>query len=288
MFKSNKNLQPRIEDTYGHNDVAFRQKRLKNVLSFSIFFVIGSSLLDLIMYPNIAYKLIEVKFFTVAVLVILSLVLNSKKAKNLKFLGILVPITIFILIDIIMFLTGGHISPYYAGLTLIVATLSIFSAWTFYEALCACCIMMCLYTLTIMSHMFITSSQYNLPILASNLFFLISTSVICVIIAYVNSKSRLRRFNLEHSLEMANQELANAQTQLIQGEKMIIVDGLFDGILHEVSKTVDLNIVALQSIKINDKIDKNQDLKNIVNDIEEKMMRVKNIVSNFTRKSNGS
>ena len=74
MFKNNKNLKPGMEDTYSHYDITFRQKRLKNVLSFSIFFVIGSSLLDLIMYPNIAYKLIEVKFFTVAVLVILLLV----------------------------------------------------------------------------------------------------------------------------------------------------------------------------------------------------------------------
>ena len=76
-------------------------------------------------------------------------------------------------------------------------------------------------------------------------------------------------------LEITKQELVHAQTQLVQSDRINIVNSL----LREINDPIDRTISALWSIKKNNTIVQNSGLKNIVNDVEKKMIIIKNIVS---------
>jgi len=82
-------------------------------------------------------------------------------------------------------------------------------------------------------------------------------------------------------LKKSLEELRDFQEQLIQSEKLNSIGVLSSGIIHEVNNPLSYAMMALRFLKADSLIGKNEDLKEIVNDVETGMERINNIVGEF-------
>ena len=274
-------LNQEIKESYNQHDIGLRKPRLIATLLLGMSFVILFGFLDVIMYPDILGQMIKARIITCIVLSLLLFSLLRNWLSNIKFFGLLAPTTVFILINVLVFLTEGSSSPYYAGLYLTVVALSTLIAWTFYESLYACLIMNILYIATSMLYSYTHNTPYYSPIFVNNVFFLVSVSIFCVVSSYLNSKLRFTEFSLNYNLKATNIKLISTQAQLIQSEKINAMGNLSAGILHEINNPLNYAIAAVRIVKMDDKVNEDADLKDTVADIEEGMMRIKNIVSDL-------
>lgn len=209
MLGNNKDLESKLSEAYYKHDIDLRKKRLKITLILGIWFVVIFGLLDFVVYPDVAIQMVVARTITAFILLFLFVSLVRGWLKNIRFLGLLVPTVVFVLIDVLLYLTDGGYSPYYAGLTLTIVALSTLSAWTFYEALFACLTMLFLYVVTVVLHFYINHvGFYESSIFINNLFFLTAISSFCVLSSYLNSRLRFKQFCLNHELEQKNEELS--------------------------------------------------------------------------------
>ncbi|MFT6258242.1 MAG: signal transduction histidine kinase [Rickettsiales bacterium] len=233
-----------------------------------VIFVLGFAPLDMIVYPNIAKVLISARIITVIILFI-SLALLHKKV---KFLGIVMSITVFIMIDVLVFLTEGASSPYYAGLTLTVVALSLLMSWTFMESLFSCCMMVFLYIITIVIHAKVNNFDHFTPVLANNLFFIVSIAFFGVASSYFNSKLRFKEFCLNYELEEKNEELAKMDQMKTQ---------FFANISHEFRTPLTLILGPVQELLYDSNNKLSSAVNNSLNIIKQNGFRLLNLVNDL-------
>ena len=273
----------KIEEAYNQYDIELRAKRLKITIPLATLFIMLFSFLDLTFYPKVAIKLIISRAVSDLFLIITFYAIFRKNwIKDVKFAGVFVVTLIFIQINVLIFITGeSSSSPYYAGLSLTVVALSALLPWVLYETLLICCVMITTYMLNLILHSIIFKTEYLNAILVNNLFFLVSTSVFCIVANHLNAVLRFKEFCLNYELEEKNIKLRSTQAQLIQSEKINAIGSLSAGLLHEVNNPLNYTMTALQLIKMDPHVNSDADLKDTVSDIEEGMTRIKNIVTDL-------
>jgi two-component system, sensor histidine kinase PhcS len=270
-----------VQKFYREYDINLRKKRLKIAVPLAILFVMIFALLDLVVYPMEAKQLIIYRIATDILLAFIFLVLCKKKSYNIKFISILVVILILILINVLIFLTKGSSSPYYAGLTLTIVAMSALLPWTFYESLFLCSVTLFLYLLMSLIYFKYKEPSYEISLIANNLFFLFSTNVFCVVASTLNSKLRFQEFFLNYQLKSTIGQLKSTQIQLIQSEKINALGSLSAGLLHEINNPLNYTMTAINMVKDDPHIKQDADLKEIVGDIEEGMNRIKRIIGDL-------
>ena len=274
-----------LERSYRNHCAILSQTRLKITIILAIALITTFGILDLIVYPKVAQELIKTRAAATIILATVFIALRKKHYPNINLIGIAVVILIFVLINVLIFLTDGMSSPYYAGLILALVAFSAMLPWQAYETLFSFAVMLCSYIATSILHSHINNSIYDLPPLINNLFFLVSVGIFCIVATYLNSKLRFREFSLNYNLDSRLKEetikLQVTQAQLIQSEKMNAIGNLSAGILHEINNPLNYTMTAVQIIKMDDKVNNDADLKDTFLDIEEGMSRIKNIVSDL-------
>ena len=284
MLKNKKIIDQSFQESYNHYDIALNKKRLIVTIPLATLFIILFSLLDMVVYPDIAKILIETRIGADVILIFLFIFVIFNKnwtQRKIKAAGFLLVFFITIQINILIFLSEGMSSPYYAGLTLTMLALSVLLPWGSIETSCACLMVLLIFLLTVFLHSNIYHLPYNIPILTNSIFFLFSTGVFCSVANYFNAKLRFTEFCLGCDLKIKNAKLISTQAQLIQSEKINAMGNLSAGILHEINNPLNYTIAAVRIVKMDDKIIGDEDLKDTVNDIEEGMNRIKNIVSDL-------
>lgn len=274
-----------LNQAYYLYDLDLRQSRLKITTLLGILFIMGFGILDFVVYPDLAIKLLNIRLGASFVLLLFFILIYKKWVIDARLYGILIPTTAFILLDLLIFFTDGPESPYYAGLTLTLVALSALMAWTLYEALLACSIMLFSYILTSAFYWGSLLDLFSLPILLNNIFFLVSISIFCVVSSYLNGVLRFKEFslkyNLDSSLKKETLNLRSTQSQLIQSEKINAIGSLSAGLLHEVNNPLNYAMAALQLLKMDPNINADEDAKDTVKDIDEGMNRIKHIVTDL-------
>jgi two-component system sensor histidine kinase PhcS len=274
-----------VEKAYKRYQANFHRKRLNLLILLSIFFISAFGFLDLVFYPAIFGKLITARFTTNIILVVMFVVVNKFYfADNVKLLSFVWNLLLMALISTLIFLTKeGESSTYYAGLSLTILASAILLPWTIYEtsAISVAAVLFYLFTLIITHNYLYSKSEYDFVSLTNNLFFLVSSGFFCVLATYLNSDVYFKEFQLNYNLKMTNLQLIEAQAQLVQSEKINAMGNLAAGILHEINNPLNYAIAAVRIISTDDKVIEDANLKDTINDIEEGMMRIKNIVSDL-------
>lgn len=249
MPRDNKELDS-LRVSYNKYDLGIRKQRLKIGLCLAAAFTILFGGLDFIYYPTYTSKLIAVRLVVDFLLIIFFVFAYFDRIKNVKIAGIVWAFFLFIFIDILIFITEGAASPYYAGLNLTVVALSVVMPWSFLETLLVCISLLFFYLVTIIVHKIETGINYDLQILANNIFFILGTSIICVTASYFNSKRSFKEFRLNHELEENNKKLAALDEMKSQ---------FFANVSHEFRTPLTLILGPIQdvlhgSLKIPDKV----------------------------------
>ena len=197
---------PEILSEYHQVDNHRRLVRLRIALLFSILFFPPGYFIDLLVYPESSPHLLKIRLaVAIGFSALLLLTRLRLHRTTLIWFGIIIAI-----LDIAVFcgmtlVTNGAYSPYYAGINLILLSISILMPWTIWETATVSAVGLLLYVGACLS----ASGMEILaqPVFLNNSFFVFITGAICVISSGIQSRARFSDFQLRHQLDVQNREL---------------------------------------------------------------------------------
>jgi two-component system sensor histidine kinase PhcS len=266
--------------------------------------------LDKAMYPGeLAEFFLQLRLVCAAlILLFLGVLLTPFGRKHYRFLGV----TLFILpASFIAWMIhespDGAASPYYAGLNLVMLVLAFVLHWTFWESFIAASLVLLLYVGASATH----ASENAVPLwggrgdFVNNIYFLLLTGVIVMTGSYFHTKTRFREFALRHeldknkqALEQSNQKLdhqnkeladtiqklTEAESQLVQQEKMASLGVMSAGIIHEINNPLNFTTTGLFTLQKKSKFvppEQREEFEDILKDVQDGVKRVQDIVSDL-------
>lgn len=266
-------------------------------------------ILDRYVYPHAAeqFHFLQARLLSsVLIGAFLAILLTKLGRRHYRFLGIVLFMIPASFIAWMIAKTEGAGSPYYAGLNLVLLVLAFVLHWTFWESFAASTLVIVLYLTASFVHDGLqTATDENWGALVNNLYFLSLTGIIVVTGSYFHSKSRFHEFSLRHQLsesqrslqqnnlqlDTRNRELADtikklteAESQLIQSEKMASLGQMSAGIIHEINNPLNFVTTSLFTLKKKARHvapEQQEEYTEILQDVEEGVERVKNIVSDL-------
>lgn len=196
-----------LSSAYRDEDTARRAASLRIAIILSVICVPAGVFLDYFVYPE---RLLDLLWIRVAASLFLSTLLLLLKFRNRRRwivgLGIATALTNNVAFCAMVYLLGGALSPYYAGINLVLLGMTVLLPWTLRETLAVCAASIGLY----MAACFLAGgldSAGTYSIFFNNLFFLVITSLICVVSSEFQSEDRFQDFELRHRLDQRNHEL---------------------------------------------------------------------------------
>lgn len=228
--------------------------------------------------------------------------------KYYRLLGIPIALLPALFISIMIYATDGPVSSYYAGLNLIVLSISVVVRWNATESFIAISGVLLMYLVACL----LGGKREQFPIIFNNYYFLILTGIIVIVGNHFFTQLRLRefasRFELDKSrkelektnynlevfntklaeqnvaLDKANREIKETEMQLVQSEKMSSLGRFSAGLMHDILNPLNysrtgLFVLRKKTRRLPPELLAETDA--ILNDIEDGLKRVDNIVSDL-------
>lgn len=261
--------------------------------------------LDKWVYPGDALSFLPIRLAcSFAALLVWALHWTHFGARHYKLLGMTIPLMPAACICWMISVKHGVVSPYYAGLNLILLAVSVVVRWTMKESVTAVAAVLMMYFVTCWADMR-GGDEARLRLIVNNFYFLILTGIIVVVGNYFFNRLRQQEFVLRYELDRSrstleinnqkldsqNKELADtiqklteAESQLVQSEKMASLGRMSAGIIHEINNPLNFATTSLFSLRKKAKhipSEQKVDYEDTLKDVEDGITRVKNIVSDL-------
>jgi two-component system, sensor histidine kinase PhcS len=288
------NLPSSLERAYYKADAALRVRQAKVCSVLSLVLVPACVGLDYIVYPNLVWRIFVARLLCDLALLPCFLALFTKWGRrNVRMLGNAPPLIPAITICWMIYASEGVLSPYYAGLNIVMAGVILLIPYNLGEAIVICSIVLLCYTLACILHRvfppslrFQTVSQAGASPFINNIYFLLMTAVIALAACHYSSVRRFQEFRLRFELDVNNRELASTlkklqetEVQLVQSEKMNALGKLSAGLLHEINNPLNYTFMALQVAK--QEAVENESLCDTLKDIGEGMERIRTVIADL-------
>lgn len=302
MPEASKTSSPEFQEAFQANE---RQDRISTVKvgSALVFFLMpAGTFLDRFVYKDKVQEFLYLRLLC-SVLVAIFWYLHTTPfgRRHYKYLGLAIPLLPAFFISLMIHVTNGPSSPYYAGLNLILLAASVVVHWSIRESLLSVAGVMVMYFAACYGW---TTSEH-LSDFVNNYYFLVLTGIIVVTGNHIFNRLRYREFVLRFELDQnrrqleannqkldrQNQELADAmqklteaESQLVQQEKMASLGVMSAGIIHEINNPLNYATTGLYTLRQKSKYitpEQQADFADILKDVEEGVYRVKNIVSDL-------
>lgn len=195
---------------YREYDRRLRIRYLTVVDIVSLVCVPGGTFLDHFVYPGKVPLFIAIRLAVSGVLfaIVMLLIFGRERCSYavVKRLGVASALVINFSFCLMIFLTNGAHSPYYAGLSLIITGMATLLPWTMIETALVSVISFAGYVAVCAANPDFAQAS-SLSIFANNCFFIAVTGVICMTSTSFLSRARLEDFRLRHQLDEKNREL---------------------------------------------------------------------------------
>jgi two-component system sensor histidine kinase PhcS len=287
----------KLQEAYREFDQNLRVFRAKTSYIMGMILIPAGITLDYFVYPKLSLKFFYARLVCDLVLVPFLVLLFTPIAKRwAHWLDKPIMLLPAVCMCWMVYAAEGPISPYYAGLNLIVVAVCILIPLTAREAISVCGFILICYALACMLHhraggaiaadVATGTAGTALSLLYNNIYFLLLTSMISVAACHHASNRRFEDFRLRHELAVNNTRLETTLTklketevQLVQSEKMGALGKLSAGLLHEVNNPLNFTFMALQMAQ--QEAEGNADLKETLDDIHQGMTRIKGVISDL-------
>ena len=269
----------------------------------SILMPAGSFTMDFYMYKDKAllWPFFQLRMASAVLTLLVLAALYSKHAiKHYRVLRMAWYWIPMIFIACLIYGAKDPFSPYYAGFNLVLVAVGVVLPWTYIEIFITSLLIMAVYVV-----ISISSGWGVDKYLANNLFFLGCTTTIVATGSFLYNRLRYRefaaRFELNRNraaleennstLDRQNKELADtiqklteAESQLVQSEKMASLGRMSAGIIHEINNPLNFATTGLFTLRKKAKYvtaEQQEEFNEILKDVEDGVSRVKNIVSDL-------
>lgn len=302
-----------IRDIYARYTLADSIRNSRVACALVVLLMPPGYLMDIKVYPLLAGDFFKLRLLASACALLVFFALGRKGWSNTHYrilcAGWYVIPAFFI--SWMIYVSGGVVSSYYAGLNLVILAVSSVIQATLVESVVAVFIVLAMYV----SACFLGAQTPDWKWAANNSFFMLCTVAIVVTGNYFYNRLRFREFSLRYeldanrkeletnnvTLDVQNKELADtiqrlteAESQLVQSEKMASLGRMSAGIIHEINNPLNFATTGLFTLRKKAKHvapEQQEEYNDILKDVEEGVARVKNIVSDlrmFTHPSTDS
>ena len=245
-------------------------------------------LLDLYVYKPYAFDFLLLRLLCSALMFGLYFVLRTNFGrKYYHFQGLVLLFLPSATIAWMVYATEGMASPYYAGLILVLMVLAVLLDWPIWQSIVSVLLVLSLYVAACLFSPAETDSHK----FADALFFLTSCGIAIIAGAYFHSGVRIREFvarsELDKSrkaLELSLQQLKENEMQLVQSEKLASLGRMSAGIIHEINNPLNFATTGLFTLRNKAKYieaGEREEYQEILKDVEDGILRVKNIVTDL-------
>ncbi|MBX3745353.1 MAG: response regulator [Verrucomicrobiae bacterium] len=226
---------------------------------------------------------------TAAILPILYLSWQRFGIRHYRLLGVLLAAAPALCMALIIGVTDGTASPYYAGLNLVLLGVGMVMQWTLVQSLSAAVMVIVMY----LGAVILSPSSFQAGIFLNNIWFMLLTSIIVVIGSQVSSKLRfsdfVSRHNLDrsrHDLEATNERLGETNQRLAEtNQRMRELDELkgrfFANISHELRTPLTLLLGPIEHLSQHPAIVRDERLREYVGTMQDNALRLLKLINDL-------
>jgi signal transduction histidine kinase len=238
-------LQPEFQEAHRAHE---RQQRIntgKVASALVVFLMPAGVVLDLAVYPREVIPFLWIRLFGSALGAVLWILhASSFGQKHVRWLGLPIAFVPAFCVAWMVYRTGDPVSPYYAGLNLILLAVSVIVRWNVIESLLAVAGVTLMYLVAAVAQSGPITKYWSGFV--NNLYFLLLTGIIVVTGNFFFNRLRFREFCLAYELEKNKQQLEESNRKLTELDQ--IKGRFFANISHELRTPLTLIISPLETI----------------------------------------
>ena len=214
--------------------IAVRQTKLSAVVS-SIAFMLFN-ILDYYIYPELYTELLFIRLAVVVINIgIFSLVNTKFGSMHPREIAMFEYLVYGISIVVMIHLAGGYLSPYYAGINIVLFGFIFILPLDAIRTSIVCALIYIAYIVPII----LLQQISNIAVFLNNNFFLICTVALAILTSHLSTRMRFKEFSSRFSLAEANEELKKLD---------ILKTQFFANVSHEVRTPLTSVISPIQSL----------------------------------------
>jgi two-component system sensor histidine kinase PhcS len=259
------------------------------------------SVMDFVVYPDKWSIFLKARVCSVLLVVLAWVFYKIPRGDSPRRLGVVWIMSPLVMILWMIYAANAPLSPYYAGLNIILLGMGLLTPWAFRQNLLVAIFVVVMYVLVSLG----MQTKQPISSIINNTTFLILTAVIVVVSSRTSARQRHREFTLRWELERKRQQieesnrrlaaqntvlentlvqLKETELQLVQSEKIASLGRLSAGIIHEINNPINFATTGIYVLRKQGQAlarESPEEFSEVLNDVDEGLQRVKNIVSDL-------